>query len=549
MRALCRLGLQRFFGIPGGAISPIVDALIDEPAARVLLTRHETEAVFAAAGHYLAGGGPAVVFVTSGPGLTNTLTGLASARCDGVPLVLLVGEVPRAMQGHGALQDGSAHHLDVVTAARCFAKAAWPVAGPASLPALIRSAVQVATSDRPGPVVLTLPLDVQSAMTIDAEVAVAPTRPPAVDEATLDAVARALGRPRRAAVLVGAGMRRGDGPPALRRFAERWQLPVITSPKGKGAFPESHPLHRGVFGIGGHPSARALLEDGLDTLLVIGTSLGDLSTDGFSPLLAPKEKLVHVDLDGGILGRHYETHLGVVAEGAAFLRDLSARAPQVRPPAPRGGLVRHTDPAVATDGAEGRVSPARAIWELQRVLPAGTLFTIDSGEHYLYAAHYLHADEPEGFIAQSGLGSMGASLGAAIGAQLARPDRAVAAILGDGGFGMAGTQIADAAAASLPIVFCVINDQRLAMCELGHRVVYGRSPDFATPNVDVVAAAEAFGARGLRIEHTGDILRHADVIAARSGPLVLDVRVDRSFSLPKRDRIGAMGQRTNHEEV
>jgi acetolactate synthase-1/2/3 large subunit len=549
VQSLVREGLNVFFGIPGGAISPVVDALLDVPEARVVLVRHEAEAVFAACGHYLAGGAPAVVFVTSGPGATNALTGIASARCDGIPLVVLVGEVPRPLQGRGALQDGSSHHLDIAGVGRRLAKECWEATSAHALPALVRRAVRAATSGRPGPVILTLPLDVQSAETIDGVVASAEEPAQIVASEGVVAAARLLQASRRAIVLAGAGLRGGDGPAALLELATRYQIPVITTPKGKGVFPESHPLCLGVFGIGGHPSASAYLGGGVDVLLALGTSFGDLSTEGWSELLVPERALIHVDVDGTAIGRHYAASLAVVGPAAPFLRALAARLERPRPRIPALGVTRLTDPAEATDGEEGRISPARALWELQHVLPEDSTYVIDSGEHFLFAAHYLRVERPEGFLAQTGLGSMGSSLGAAIGAQLACPARRVAAIMGDGGFGMTATQIADAVAAGLPITACVFNDERLAMCELGHANVFGRTPAFPTPPVDVVMMARAMGADALRVEHTGDILRHAPAFAARRGPLVVDVRIDRSFKLPKKDRIGALGKSSRAKEV
>jgi acetolactate synthase-1/2/3 large subunit len=304
-----------------------------------------------------------------------------------------------------------------------------------------------------------------------------------------------------------------------------------------------------VFGIGGHPSASAYLRGGVDVLLALGTSLGDLSTDGWSELLVPRRAFIHVDVDGAAIGRHYQANLAVVGPAAPFLRALGARLERPRPRIAALGVTRFSDPAEATDGGEGRISPARALWELQQVLGEHTTYVIDSGEHFLFAAHYLRVEEPEGFLAQTGLGSMGSSLGAAIGAQLARPARRVAVVMGDGGFGMTATQIADAVAARLPITACVFNDERLAMCELGHLHVFGRAPGFPTPPVDVVMMARAMGADALRVDHTGDILRHAPLFTARRGPLVVDVRIDRSFELPKKDRIGALGKRSRDKEV
>jgi acetolactate synthase I/II/III large subunit len=545
VRSLVAEGLSTFFGIPGGAISPVNNALLDVPEAKVVVVRHEAEAVFAACGHYLASQTPAVVFVTSGPGATNALTGLASAHCDGIPLVLLVGEVPRPLQGKGALQDGSSHHLNMVGVAKNLAKECWEAVSANALGALVQRAVHVATSGRPGPVVIVLPFDVQCAETLAAaDVVVAPAAPRAFSKEAIARAADLLEGARRAVIFAGSGARMGDGPAAIRELAERWQIPVITTPKGKGVFPETHPLALGVFGIGGHPSAKEYLRGGVDVVLALGTSLGDLATEGWSELLVPAQALVHVDVDGAVLGRHYATHFGAIGPLAPFCRALSARLERPRPPRAACGVTCFTDPSTALDGAEGRISPARALWELQRLLPDDTIYVIDSGEHFLFAAHHLKIAHPDAFVAQTGLGSMGSSIGTAIGVQLAQPSRRVVVIVGDGGFGMTATQIADAVAAELPITVCVFNDERLTMCELGHMTVYGRTPTYATPPMDVTMVARGMGAAALRVEHTGELLLHAREIVAARGPTVIDVRIDRSFKLPKADRIGAMGKRS-----
>jgi acetolactate synthase-1/2/3 large subunit len=533
---LRELGVTRMFGIPGGAISPLNDALLDVPEIDVIVTRHEAEAAFAACGHAIQTGEVGVVFATSGPGAINALLGVASAFCDGIPLLVLVGEVPRAIQGKGALQDGSVHSLNILGMVRHIAKAAWEATDASSLGHLARRAVALATSGRRGPVVLTLPLDVQTAPTFAAKIVGDEAAPRLLADAVLASLQQCIEQSARPVLLAGNGMRGAAQAAALLRFAEHAQIPVITSPKGKGVFPESHPLSLGVFGIGGHPSAGRYLEGGVDMMLALGTSFSDLGTEGWSKQLYPSHTLVHVDIDGAMLSRNYPADLGIAAPAEVVLDRLTARLPR-REPITSSGIERFSDPATTSDGGEGRISPARALWELQRVLPRNAIYAIDSGEHFLFAAHYLEIDERDSFMAMTGLGAMGQSIGVALGAQLAKPSRTVAVILGDGGLTMIGTQILDAVALSAPLVIVCINDGALRMCELGHDSVYGRSPSYANPAMDVVAFAGSLGAVGVRVDHTGELLAMKEVILARRGPVVIDVRVDRSFRIAKRDRI------------
>jgi len=254
-------GVEVVFGLPGGAIYPIHDALLDS-SIRSITTRHESGAMFAAAGYAQAPGKLAVVAVTSGPGMLNAMTGLASAWCDGLPVMLLVGEVPHAAHGKGVLQDGSAHGLHLVDMARHVTKLSVEVPRPSALPHLVHRAITTATSGKPGPVMLTLPMDVTTALIrpprIDASIAIGETLP-AETLGEVDALLRAAERP---LILAGSGAR--NAADRLRQVAELLRCPVATTPKGKGVFPENHPLALGVLGMGGHVSARAYLASGVD---------------------------------------------------------------------------------------------------------------------------------------------------------------------------------------------------------------------------------------------------------------------------------------------
>jgi acetolactate synthase I/II/III large subunit len=533
---LVSAGVEVVFGLPGGPISPVHDALLDRSDVRVLTTRHESGALFAAAGYAQTSGKLGVALVTSGPGALNALTGLASANLDGLPVLLLVGEVPRKNQGRGALQDGSAHGLNIVQMASHVTKLAAQVVEPTAAPAMLRRAIATALSGRRGPVVLTLPMDTTLAKITAPRVHVDVSTVHTIDASVLDAVASAITGSRRTALLVGAGTRFGAGPERLRAFAERVQCPVITTPKGKGVFPEDHPLSLGVFGIGGHPSTAAWLGHGTDVLLAVGTSLGELQTDGWSSLLKPRRAFVHVDIDAAAIGRAYSVSLGIAAPADLFFRKMTERLPQAEARS-FGGIRRHGRVEALPESPDGRIAPPRALWEIQQVLPRDTIYTNDAGEHSVFSTHYLLTTEPDAFVLMNGLGSMGSSIGAAIGAQLARPDRTVAAICGDGCFAMNAFEIATAVSARLPVIVFVMNDERLAMVEMGHRAVYGRAPSYPTTPMDVFHVAAALGADALVARHAGDILAAADALRApRDRPLVVDVRIDPSVVMPRRDR-------------
>ncbi len=525
-------GVEVVFGLPGGPISPIHDALLDSDI-KVVTTRHESGAMFAAAGYAHTTGKLGVAVVTSGPGVLNAVTGLASAWCDGLPLLLLAGEAPRRVHGKGVLQDGSAYGLNVVAITSNVSKLALEVPTGTQLPHLVRRAIATAMSGRKGPVVLTLPMDVTTSMIDPPEQSGVVTLENSVPASTLDELATLLRSSARPLILAGSGVRGGGAPALLRQVAEQLGCPVATTPKGKGVFPESHPLALGVFGLGGHPSARAYVEAGPDLVLAIGTSLGDLSTDGFAPQLqAPT--LIHVDLDGRQLGKSFAPTHGIVGTAADVLEGLLPRLDRGRCER-EAGVIRHQ---LAPGTGEG-IAPHDALAEIQRALPADTIYTVDSGEHFLFATHYLQIDHADAYVVMTGLGSMGQSIGGAIGAQLAHPGRTVAAIVGDGCFAMNAFEVATAATEGLPLRVFVFNDARLGMVENGHETVYGRRPSYATNPLDVCSVAAGLGAATVRVTCPEDLRAATELLRTHAGPVVVDVRLDPTVKLPKKDRMGA----------
>jgi acetolactate synthase-1/2/3 large subunit len=532
-------GVEVVFGLPGGAISPVHDALLDS-SIRVITTRHESGAMFAAAGYAHATGKLAVVAVTSGPGALNAMTGLASAWCDGLPVLLLVGEVPRAAHGKGVLQDGSAHGLQLVEMARHVTKLAAEVPRASALPHLMRRAIATALSGKKGPVMLTLPIDVSTANVATPRVGGTVTVGQTVMPEVLDELVVLLRDAERPLILAGSGVRGGGAPARLRAVAERLSCPVATTPKGKGVFPEDHALSLGVLGMGGHQSARSYLDSGVDVVVAIGTSLGDMATDGFAKELQGSRALVHVDIDARQIGKSYEPTHAIVASAAELLGGLAERIDAcgarhaVR--AVVGGVERQE---LVSSKKSDRIASHDAIREAQAVLPNDTIFTIDSGTHFLFAVQYLETVQADSFIVMTGLGSMGQSIGAAIGAQLAHPTRTIAAICGDGCFAMNAFEIATAVAERLPLRIFVFNDGRLGMVENGHAHVYGRRPEYPTA-LDVVAVARGLGATAFRIDGVNQLEQSRELLRVERGPVVVEVMIDHEVMMASKDRVAAM---------
>lgn len=529
-------GVEVIFGLPGGSIAPIEDALLNQKKIRSITTRHEAGAVFAAAGYARATGKLAAVMVTSGPGVTNALTGLASAMADGLPVLVIAGEVAKKSYGKGALQESSAYGLDIVHAARPLAKLAFEIPDASSAPAMFRRAIATALSGTPGPVLVTIPLDVSTAPIMAPVVDVNPRIIFEPETRTIEKVARALAGAKRGLLFVGSGARGGDGPRRVRELAERLQIPVMTTPKAKGVFPETHPLSLGVFGWGGHPSANEYLVGGVDVLMAIGTGLGEAATNNWSDLLKGSEHFIQLDAEARRIGRSYPVTIGV----AGFVEDtlpliqeqLDALA--VRARATKQFGVRRADTGdVVLVGSENKISPQRALWELQQVLPRNTLYSADMGDHTFFALHHLEIDQPDGFVTMLGLASMQSGIGAAVGMKVGRPNRTVVSVCGDGCFAMGIGDVATAAQEKLPIIVAVLNNEHYGMVEAGHMAIYGRTPAFGTAPMDIAGVARAIGAEAAIIERPNQILELGLGALARRVPVVLDIRIDRTISLSR----------------
>lgn len=534
VETLLELGVDTFYGIPGGAISPVYDALLAHPEARVITAKHETGATFMAIGHARMSGGLPCVLVTSGPGITNAITGLAAAAVEGVPLIAIGGEVPRSRFAHGALQEGSSYQLNIVGMVRGMAKMSAEIALPDTAGMVVRKAVATALSGRRGPVFLTLPLDVANAPAVPTLTTSRVQTSFELDPEVLDRAAEALGRARRPALLVGSGARQPESARLLVALAERCQLPVMTSPKAKGIIPESHPLALGVFGHGGHPSATAYLEQGVDVLLCVGAGLGETSTNNWSRLLQASDSFIQVDVDSAQIGRNYRVDLGLIGPADRVLGALLERLPRASERRTFG--LRHREPERLTSDTVP-LHPARVIRLLQERMPPNTVFTSDIGEHLLFAIHYLRVDCPDGFIVNNALASMGSGIGSAIGARVARPDRPVVAICGDHGFQMYGMELATCVQNRIGVVFAIFNDARMTMVESGFVRVYGRGQDVSSHRLDLARLASALGAQGFHVRTVDDLVSLPTELLCGELPTVLDIEIDPTarFGLDARD--------------
>jgi acetolactate synthase I/II/III large subunit len=537
LRTFAAHGVRAAFGIPGGAIGPLFDALAEVPEIELVSTRHETTAVFAAIGHARVTGIPALVLVTSGPGTTNAVTGIASALLEEVPLIVLAGDVATTWSGRGAFQDGSHVGLDVVALMRSVTRWCGAVYTPSMAAGAAAQACAIATGDRPGPVFLSVPYDIAQSQAGVAPIAMPSSSPARPDVTACREAAELLVSSRRPLLVLGNGARRATEQSVA--LAERVGSPVVVTSHAKGAFPEDHPLYLGLIGNAGHPSARDYVASSPDVVCVVGSRLGDFATNGWKLPVAGRVATIQIDRDPLIIGRNAPVTLGLAGDAGECMRAICAHVPD-HPRPIRECVALRTRPW-STDAPVGTVKPQQVVLAIQEAFP-DAIFCSDIGEHMGFAQHYLTIERPERFHCMTGLGSMGSGLGAAIGIKLARPDSTVVVFVGDGGFNMHVSELLACVEHRIGVVFAVFNDGCWNMVEHGFRAVFQRRPANLPARVaDLASVARGYGAVSCVIDHPAQL--EADRLRRMPQPglpLVLDIRTDRSESLSIDSRSAAL---------
>lgn len=547
--------VEYIFGIPGGPLMPLYEAIFDSRRMRHILAKHEGGAAFMADGYARVRGGLGVCCATTGPGATNALTGVACAYMDSTPLLLLTAQVALNAFGKGAAQESSFHGVDVVELYKPVTKASLMLLSGDKMSETIRYALRTALSGRTGPVHLNLPAD-QVKKTVAADLV-----PPAQYRATLEnfdrgavkEACRLLEAAKRPAILAGHGVYLSRAWPELKRLAERLNAPVATTPKGKGLFPEDHLLSLGVFGFAGSPQAdAALLSDDIDVLLTVGTSLGELSTHAWSAKLKPSQALIQLDVDPREIGKNYPAQLGLVGDSKTVLtemlfqleRDLKWKESD----AAAGRLewvkaLKAKHPRyVRTEGFDDLslpLKPQRLMRELREAAPANALYFVDIGNVMAWALHFFPVYEPGSFHINLGLASMGHAVAAAIGGKLAAPERPVIALVGDAAFAMNGMEVHTAVEWGVPVIWIVMNNGGHGMVCHGERLQFkGKfsTGKFRRP-LDIAGMAESMGALGLRVEKPGELAGALTAAQRSLRPTVIDVRTDPEAMPPLAMRI------------
>ena len=515
LRSLEAEGVEVCFGIPGGAILPLYDAIARGTTVRHVLARHEQGAGHMAEGYARASGRVGVAFATSGPGATNLVTPIANAWMDSTPLVCVTGQVRRSLIGTDAFQE-----CDITGITIPIVKHSWLVQEVEELPHVMKAAFHIARTGRCGPVLVDVPRDVQEAP-IDFEypdaVDLPGWRPPRRGHARqIKEAASRLAAAERPILYVGGGTVNGDACGELRELAELGRLPVVTTLMGKGAFPETHELFAGWPGMHGPKWSNYALNKA-DVIVACGARFDDRVTGKLSAF-APGASVVHLDIDAAEIGKLRNADVPVVGPLKQVLHDLAAElrklseAGELRPP--EAWLLQIADwrDQFPLRYRRGDVLKPQTVVETLRSLTAGrddVIWTTGVGQHQMWAMQYLHCDRARSFITSGGLGTMGFGIPAAVGAKAARPDATVVCIDGDGCFQMTGQERATSVLEGLPIVVVVINNAYLGMVQQWQELFYGERYSHvhlthAVP--DYAQLAEAYGAAGFTVS-TEDELR------------------------------------------
>ncbi len=532
MKVLQEEGVDTIFGFPGGAVIDIYDELA-KTDIRHILVRHEQGAVHAADGYARASGRVGVCLVTSGPGATNTVTGIASAYMDSIPIVILCGQVPTQLIGNDAFQE-----VDIVGITRPCTKHNYLVKNVEDLSGVIKEAFYVARSGRPGPVLVDIPKDVANAqITYKGSKKVGlksyrPTYDPNMKQ--LNKVVKLIKDAKRPVIFAGGGVILSKASDELTEFARKTQIPVTTSLMGLGAFPATDALWLGMIGM--HGTYRANMSTGVcDLIIAIGVRFDDRVT-GKTDAFAAQADIVHIDIDPTSIRKNIPVTIPVVGDCKITLSHLNRLMGEVDPGDIRQKREKWFDQIYQWKCTKPLayvqsdiIKPQYVVDKLYELTKGEAIITTEVGQNQMWAAQYYHFDHPNCFITSGGLGCMGFGLPAAIGAQIACPDRLVVDIAGDGSIQMNIQEMATAVQYGLPIKIVILNNRYLGMVRQWQELFYEKrySATEMDHAPDFVKLAEAYGAIGLTATKPEDVESVLLEGISRPETVIMDFAVDR----------------------
>lgn len=525
LEALKKEQVEVIFGYPGGAVLPIYDKLYDSKILHIL-PRHEQGGIHAAEGYSRVTGKPGVVIATSGPGATNIITGLADAMMDSLPLVVFTGQVATGVIGTDAFQEA-----DILGITTPITKYNYQVRSIEDIPRIVKEAFYVATSGRPGPVLIDIPKDIAAgiANVPEEQEIVLPGYQPTVQPNYLQIrkLTEAVSRAKKPVILAGAGILFAEGYEELKQYAEQQNLPVVHTLLGLGGFPAEHPLFAGLAGMHGCYTANMALYE-CDLLINIGARFDDRLTGNLQHF-APNATVAHIDIDPAEIGKNVQTHIPVVADAKEALKQLIAQ--EGKPPVHQEWLDtlntwKKEYPYFYKE--DGRLKPQKVMEMLYEKTKGEAIVVTDVGQHQMWAAQYYKFSKANRWVTSGGLGTMGFGLPASIGAQLASPDSIVLSISGDGGFQMCTQELAVIREQNLPVKIIILNNSSLGMVrqwqEIFYESRYSHSKFSGQP--DFVKLADAYGIKGYVIEDVAQAETIFNEVLTNNEPVLLDIRID-----------------------
>jgi acetolactate synthase-1/2/3 large subunit len=542
VRSLESVGAEVVFGIPGGAILPLYDPLMDSTRLRHVLVRHEQGGGHAASGYAHATGKVGVTMATSGPGATNLVTPLADANMDSIPMVAITGQVGAAMIGTDAFQEA-----DIVGITMPITKHSFLVTDPAEIPRTIAEAFHIASTGRPGPVLVDIAKSAMQATTTFSwpqEMRLPGYRPVTKPHGKqVREAAKLLATARRPVLYVGGGVVRAGASEALRRLVDVTGAAVVTTLMARGAVPDSHPQHLGMPGMHGTVPAVAALQKA-DLIVALGARFDDRVTGKLSSF-APHAAIVHADIDPAEIGKNRAVDVPIVGDLREVIADLVPAVEAEHTAVGRPDLGawwhqidgwRETYPLGYTPTADGLLAPQQVIARLGELTGPDAVYVAGVGQHQMWAAQFIRYEHPRTWINSGGLGTMGYAVPAAMGAKVGRPDTTVWAIDGDGCFQMTNQELATCVINDIPIKVALINNSSLGMVRQWQTLFYEErysNTDLHTGHgtrrvPDFVKLADAYGCAGIRVEHESDVddaIKRANEIDDR--PVVVDFTVSR----------------------
>lgn len=549
--------VEYIFGIPGGPLMPLYEAIFETGWIKPILAKHEQGAAFMADGYARASGKLGVCCATTGPGATNLITGVACAYADSIPMLVLTAQVATSSFGKGAAQESTSHGIDVVDMFRPITKSSVMLHSPEKMGDVVRAALRAALSGRKGPVHINLPADFMK-KTVKANI----QHPKSYrvtssqfDRGAIVEASKQLLNAKRPVILAGHGVNLSGAHEELRRLAEKLGIPVVTSPKAKGAFPENHVLSLGVFGfVGSLWAEKYLLSEEPDVLVAVGTSMGELTTCNWDARLAPSKILIQIDIDPCEIGKNYPTNLGIEGDAKAILRELVFQVerdlkwredPQPRSP----DWIRELKNSGPNCGAPEKMSseeiplkPQRVMRELRDALPSDAVLFVDIGTCMTWAFQYFPVYEPMTFFINLGLASMGHAVAACVGGKLARPDAPVIALAGDCSFAMNGMEVHTAVDHEIPVIWLVLNNGGHGMVHHGERIQFGGkfNSSLFRHRLDIAGIAKGLGAAHMLAEKPGEVESCLREAIKLNRPCVIEARIDASEVPPIAHRIHSL---------